>query len=48
MKSLTKVELDALLAATPEPDKLLFLTCLSIYGLRVSELSKFGRFQYRR
>ena len=31
MKSLTKSELDALLAATPEPDRLMFLTA-SIMG----------------
>ena len=37
MKSLTKVELDALLAATPEPDRLMFLTCFN-HGLRVSEV----------
>ena len=37
MKSLTKSELDALLAATPEPDRLMFLTAFN-HGLRVSEV----------
>lgn len=37
MKSLTRVELDALLAATPEPDRLMFLTAFN-HGLRVSEV----------
>ena len=37
MKSLTKVELDALLAATPESDKLLLQVAFN-HGLRVSEL----------
>ena len=37
IKSLTKSELDALLAATPEPDRLMFLTCFN-HGLRVSEV----------
>ena len=37
MKSLTRQELDALLAATPEPDKLM-LTVAVNHGLRVSEL----------
>ena len=37
MKSLTKKELDALLAATPEPDRLMFLTAFN-HGLRVSEV----------
>ena len=37
MKSLTKKEMDALLAATPEPDRLMFLTCFN-HGLRVSEV----------
>jgi integrase/recombinase XerD len=37
MKSLTKTELDALLAATPEPDRLMFLVAFN-HGLRVSEV----------
>jgi integrase len=37
MKSLTKAELDALLAAAPEPDRLM-LTVAVNHGLRVSEL----------
>ena len=37
MKSLTKSELDTLLAATPEPDRLMFLTAFN-HGLRVSEV----------
>lgn len=37
MKSLSKTELDALLAATPEPDRLMFLTAFN-HGLRVSEV----------
>ena len=37
MKSLTKKELDALLAATPESDKLLLQVAFN-HGLRVSEL----------
>jgi integrase len=37
MKSLTKVELDALLAATPEPDRLMLKVAVN-HGLRVSEL----------
>jgi integrase len=37
MKSLTRIELDALLAAAPEPDRLM-LTVAVNHGLRVSEL----------
>ena len=37
IKSLTKSELDALLAATPELDRLMFLTAFN-HGLRVSEV----------
>jgi integrase len=37
MKSLTRLELDALLAATPEPDRLMFLVAFN-HGLRVSEV----------
>ena len=37
MKSLTRQELDALLAAAPEPDRLM-LTVAVNHGLRVSEL----------
>ena len=37
MKSLSKSELDALFAATPEPDRLMFLTAFN-HGLRVSEV----------
>ena len=38
MKSLTKTELDALLAATPEPDRLMLLQVAFNHGLRVSEV----------
>jgi integrase len=37
MKSLTRQELDALLAVTPEPDRLMFLVAFN-HGLRVSEV----------
>ena len=37
MKSLTRPELDALLAAAPEPDRLMFLVAFN-HGLRVSEV----------